>query len=172
MEKKRELGLTTSLTEAFPNWEEFKINRANYIFNGIPDPNWMGGFASGDSSFNIKISNSPTSLSSKRVQLRFGIGLNIREKAFVQSLAAYFGLTDNTKNVYYYKDSVRFEVVNFSEIVNIIIPFFCKYHIEGKKSLDFTDFKEVADIIQSKAHLTSEGLNKILEIKVKWMVNN
>jgi len=33
------LGLTVSLTEAFPNWEEFQINRPDYTFNGIPDPN-------------------------------------------------------------------------------------------------------------------------------------
>lgn len=161
------LGLTVSLTEAFPNWKEFQINRPDYTFNGIPDPNWMAGFASGDSSFNIKISNSSTSLSSQRVQLRFAIGLNIRERAFVEFLATYFGLTDKTKNVYFYKDSVRFEVVNFSDILNIIIPFFDNHSIQGKKSLDFIDFKHVAEIVKSKDHLTSEGLNKILEIKVK-----
>ena len=127
----------------------------------------MAGFASGDSSFNIKISNSPTSLSSQRVQLRFAIGLNIRERAFVEFLATYFGLTDKTKNVYFYKDSVRFEVVNFSDIINIIIPFFDNHPIQGKKSLDFIDFKQVAEIVKSKDHLTSEGLNKILDIKVK-----
>ena len=70
-----------------------------------------GGFASGDSSFNIKVSDS-TNVLGQRVQLRYGIGLNIREEALIQSLAAYFGLTDN-KNVYFYKDSVRFEIVNF-----------------------------------------------------------
>ena len=67
----------------------------------------------------------------------------------------------------FYKDSVRFEVVNFSDILNIIIPFFDNHPIQGKKSLDFIDFKQVAEIVKSKDHLTSEGLNKILEIKVK-----
>lgn len=161
------LGITTVLSEAFPNWKEFQISRPDYIFNGIPDPNWMSGFASGDSSFNVKISYSPTSLMSQRVQLRFGIGLNIRERAFVEFLATYFGLTNKTKNVYFFKDSVSFEVVNFSEIINIIIPFFDKHTIRGKKSLDFIDFKQVAAIVKSKDHLTSEGFNKILEIKAK-----
>ena len=127
----------------------------------------MAGFASGDSSFNIKISNSSTSISGKRVQLRFGIGLNIREKALIQSLAVYFGLTDSEKFVYFYKDSVKFEIVNFSDIMNKIIPFFEKHPIQGKKNLDFIDFKEVARIIKSKGHLASEGFQKILEIKAR-----
>lgn len=161
------LGLNASLTEAFPISRDMEINRPLYIFKGIPDSNWMAGFASGDSSFNIKISGSPTSLLSQRVQLRFGIGLNIREKALIQYLGAYFDLSDNTINVYFYNDSVRFEIVNFSDIMDKIIPFFEKHPIQGKKSLDFLDFKEVAGIIKSKHHLTSEGFQKILEIKAR-----
>ena len=63
----------------------------------------MAGFASGDSSFNIKKSNSPTSLLKKRVQLRFGIGLNIREKALIQHLPTYFDIGGklDIKNIYY-----------------------------------------------------------------------
>ena len=126
----------------------------------------MAGFASGDSSFNIKVSDSTTVLG-QRVQLRYGIGLNIREEALIQCLAAYFGLTNKDKNVYFYKDSVRFEIVNFSDIMNKIIPFFEKHPIQGNKSLDFIYFKEVAGIIKSKGHLTSEGFQKILEIKAR-----
>jgi len=161
------LGLNVSLKEAFPNWEELQVDRPSYIFKGIPDPNWMRGFASGDSSFNIKISNSPTSLLNKRVQLRFGIGLNIREKALIQCLVAYFDLSDKIKNIYFDVNSARFEVVKFSDITDKIIPFFENYPIEGKKSLDFVYFKKAAGIIKSKDHLTSEGLQEILDIKAK-----
>lgn len=126
-----------------------------------------GGFASGDSSFNIKLSDSSTSKLGQRVQLRYGIGLNIREEALIKHLAVYFGLIDSTKNVYIYKDSVKFEIVNFSDIINKIIPFFDKHLIQGKKSLDFIDFKEVAGIIRKKDHLTSEGFQKILKIKAR-----
>lgn len=161
------LGLSASLKEVFPNWNELQINRSHYIFKGITDSNWMAGFASGDSSFNVKISDSSTNILGQRVQLRFGIGLNIREMALVQYLAAYFGLTGNSKNVYTYKDSVRFEIINFSDITNKITPFFEKYPIQGKKSLDFIDFKEVAGIIQRKDHLTPEGFQKILGIKAR-----
>ena len=35
----------------------------------------------------------------------------------------------------------------------------------GVKSKDFNDWKEVAEMVQKKAHLTKEGLDKITKIK-------
>jgi LAGLIDADG endonuclease len=167
------LGLSPSLKEAFINWKDLQVNRPNYIFKGIPNPNWMAGFASGDSSFNIKISDSPTSLLKKRVQLRFGIGLNIREKALIQHLPTYFDLGGSKleiKNIYYDANSARFEVVKFTDITDKIIPFFEKHSIQGKKKLDFLDFQQAAKIIQRKDHLTSEGLQQILDFKARMNV--
>jgi len=56
-----------------------------------------------------------------------------------------------------------FAVTNFNNIANKIIPFFEEY--PGVKAKEFKDFKEAFDLIQSKAHLTKEGLDKILLIK-------
>lgn len=38
-------GLSKELLEAFPNIKA--IDRPEYKFNGIPDPSWVSGFASG-----------------------------------------------------------------------------------------------------------------------------
>lgn len=46
-----------------------------------------------------------------------------------------------------------------------IIPFFNKYAIQGSKSLDFSDFKKVARLIENKTQLTSEGFELIRLIK-------
>jgi hypothetical protein len=132
----------------------------------------MAGFASGDSSFNIKISESQTSLLKKRVQLRFGIGLNIREKALIQHLPTYFDLVGSKnalgiKNIYFDANSARFEVVKFSDITDKIIPFFEKHYILGKKKFDFFDFQQAAKIIQGKDHLTLEGFQQILDLKAR-----
>ena len=62
---------------------------------------------------------------------------------------------------------LNFVVTNFKDITEKIIPFFDKYVIQGKKSLDFADFKEVVYLIKSKAHLTQEGLHKIRSIKTR-----
>ena len=182
-------GLSPDLKEAFP--EVVPLNRPDYAFNGIPDPNWLAGFTSGDGSFNIKNSET-TGNKLGRVQLRFSIGLHIREQVFIQSLVTFFNLGRGTgvkinncpgKYVYILNDSVNIQVTGYSDIMNII-TFFDKYPILGTKSLDFADFKQQAFIIKNKVsgvvavrrlkprqpaavleHLTTEGFNKILEIK-------
>ena len=159
------LGLNDSLKNAFPNWKEVQCNKPDYNFKGIPDPNWLAGFCSGDGSFSIKISKSSSNKLAHRVQLRFSIGLNIREKALITYLVTYFNLSENSKNIYYHDNYISFQVVNYSSIKYIIIPFFEKYPIQGTKSLDFADFKIIGDMINRKEHLTSEGFDKILSIK-------
>jgi hypothetical protein len=111
--------------------------------------------------------------------------LNIREKEVIKGLASFFNLyvtrvnlnlseistvseTENLvkyKNIYISENKVKLMIMKISDIVNTIIPFFEKYPIVGIKSLDFADFKKVAEMVKSKKHLTPEGFKTILEIK-------
>jgi hypothetical protein len=56
-------------------------------------------------------------------------------------------------------------VRGFNNIDDKIIPFIEEYPVIGVKAKDFEDFKEASILIKSKAHLTKEGLDKILLIK-------
>jgi len=162
------LGLNTELKQAFPNWEGYKVNRPDLVSRSIPNPNWLAGFSSGDSSFDIKISNSPSTKSGKRVQLRFSIGLNIREIDFIKNLLNYFKLNQvegKSSYIYYGNNFVSLQVIKFSDIRDIIIPFFNKYPIQGVKEKDFSNFVIVADMINKNEHLTLFGFNKISQIK-------
>jgi hypothetical protein len=68
-------------------------------------------------------------------------------------------IKESIKNVYYTDNSVAIQLVNFSDIFNIIIPFFFLYPILGQKSLDFSDFEVIANMVNNKEHLTLEGFN-------------
>jgi hypothetical protein len=46
-----------------------------------------------------------------------------------------------------------------------IVPFFDKYKIIGVKLQDYLDFKRVSELMKTKEHLTTLGLEKIKEIK-------
>jgi hypothetical protein len=61
--------------------------------------------------------------------------------------------------------SVYLSVTKFSDIINLIIPYFNKYPIQGTKMLDYIGFCKVAELMQTKAHLTDEGLEEIRQIK-------
>ena len=128
----------------------------------------MAGFTSGDGSFNIKT----TKTRSGKVQLRYSVTLHIREKEVIIGLANYIKALkhehineDSVKYVHYTETSVAIQIVNFSDIVNYIIPFFDKYELQGLKRLDFNDFKVVACMMTSKEHLHKEGYDRILQIK-------
>jgi hypothetical protein len=56
-------------------------------------------------------------------------------------------------------------VVNFSDIVNNIIPFFAKYPLQGAKNLDYQSFCKVVVLMKDKLHLTPLGLEQIKCIK-------
>jgi len=100
------------------------------------NPNWIAGFTSGDDWFNIMITKASTKIG-KRVQLRFVIGLNIRDKEVLIGLIKYFKLNyenfKENKYIYYRENnnSVNLHIANFSQIINTIILFFEKYKILG-----------------------------------------
>lgn len=112
--------------------------------------------------------------------MRFSINLNIRDAEVLKGLATYFKTFNKpssqslkvasvVKETQYVSKSiytVSFAVTKISELMEVIIPFFNKYTIQGLKSLDFSDFKKVAMMIDAKKHLTIKGLNRILEIKL------
>ena len=112
------------------------------------------------------------------MSLRYSINLNIRDAEVLKGLVSYFSHFNkpntevkvklNPENQYVSKsnNTVSLAITKISELMEVIIPFFEEYPIQGLKSLDFADFKKVALMVVSKEHLTIEGLNKILEIKL------
>jgi len=151
-------GLSEKLKHNFSEID--LLERVEFKFEGIPSPYWIAGFVSGDGSFNIKTTKTRTG----KVQLRFAVHLHIREQEVIKGLALFFNF-DTSKYIYYTETSVAIQIVNTSDILNIIIPFFDKYKIKGAKELDYIDFKKVAEIVNSKSHLTEDGFNRILVIK-------
>jgi hypothetical protein len=166
-------GLSDGLVKAFPN--VVSVKRPEYVFESISDPNWVAGFTSGDGSFHITTGPAGPGNTVSNVRLRFSINLNIREKALIEGLVLFFKsygtkLLDSSeitisKNYYISGEAINLQFGRFSDIVNIIIPFFEEYGIVGVKSLDFIDFKKAADIVKNKEHLNPEGFNEILKLK-------
>jgi LAGLIDADG endonuclease len=60
---------------------------------------------------------------------------------------------------------VNLTIVKFSDIINIIIPFFEKNYLHGVKQLDYLDWCKVANLMKNKKHHTPEGLELIYSIK-------
>jgi hypothetical protein len=85
-----------------------------------------------------------------------------RDQGLMNSFVNFFGgcgkINQDTRTVYYV-------VQKLSDLTDIIIPFFAQYSLQGVKVKDFEDFTRVAKLMESRAHLTKEGLEEIRKIK-------
>jgi hypothetical protein len=172
------LGLPNKLKKIFPRLAI--KNRPKYVFKGIPDPFWLSGFTSGDGTFHIVFRKSNNN---SGVFARFSIHLHIRELEVLNGILNNLNSNkdDNSKCVSIKNKkiyisltakSANLQISKFTDIVNIIIPFFNKFPILGIKSLDYLDFKKVCEIVKTKEHLKSPSvLKQILKIRSGMNLN-
>ena len=155
------LGLSDFLKSEFLNFSPVKrpvINTEN-----IPDNNWIAGFVSGEGNFDVRITQQLSNIIGTRVQLRFRISQHERDFKLMELLVKHLG----SGTIYKYpgKDAIVLTIVKFSDITNIIIPFFEKNPLQGVKILDYLDWCKIAQLMIGGSHLTIEGLNLIRIIK-------
>jgi len=120
------------------------------------NPYWLAGFASGDGCFTISIIKSKAKLG-ETSWIRFILTQHNRDETLMRIIAAYLGCGKINKD----SKATNLVVQRLSDVINIIIPFFDKYPLEGVKLKDYEDFKKVSGLMDTKAHLTKDGLEEI-----------
>ena len=162
-------GLSDELKEAFPNWKavstkDLKSNTKNNISYSNIHPDWLAGFATGESNFFIAVQKAKTN-SGISTSLRFSIAQHSRDLLLLESFINLFGggfVVNYTK-----RPVCEFVVAKIDLILKYIIPFLDKHPILGSKHLNYLDFKSAAYIIKNKEHLNADGvgLEHILQLK-------
>lgn len=129
------LGLKDFLKSEFKEYTPVK--RPVISTENIPDPNWVAGFVNGEGCFDVRIFKQSSNKIGYRVQLRFRLVQHERDKKLMECLIKYLG----SGNLYNYpnKLAVVLTIFNFSDIVNIVIPFFEPNPLLGVKQLDYLD---------------------------------
>nr|AYE67638.1 hypothetical protein [Annulohypoxylon stygium] len=177
------LGLSPELKAAFP--DTVAKERPLVMDISIRDPRWFVGFTEGEGCFSILIINKTkgSALNKSRINivLDFQLTQHSRDILLIKSLVDYLGCG----NVYYYPDKsallllrrrddsrlrlesngVYFKARAKEDLKTKILPIFEKYPLKGVKNLNLLDFIQAVKIIDSKDHLTEEGLNKILDLR-------
>lgn len=153
-------GLSEDLKVNFP----FVIGQERPIFipSNLPlNPYWVSGFIDGDGSFNVYVHPE-----SGYVNLRLIIGLNNREDLILRKIYEFFGQVgrihwnDKQQAVYY-------TIGNIKDLSSKIITHFDIYLLVGNKLDNYLIWKDIDFMVESKTHLTKEGLNLIKELKLK-----
>lgn len=154
------LGLSEELKDKFSDIKAVK--RPLIIDKDIPSPCWVAGFTTGDGSFYLTIrANKLNEI--PRTDIGFSITQHSRDMLLLEKFITFFNCgrikKDSRHSVHYYV------VSNIKDITNKIIPFFNKYNIKGVKSLNFADWREGAEIIKTKTHLSKVGVEHIRTIQ-------
>lgn len=128
-------GLTKVLIDAFPNI--IPENRPKIEITEIKDPYWIAGFSCGESCFDVKENKNIKYKLAAQVQIRFRISQDERDRALIGLIRKYLkcGTIQTSRH------TVELTIVSLKDIINIIIPFFDKYHLIGIKQLDYACFR-------------------------------
>ena len=122
---------------------------------------YIAGFADGEGSFNVSFRKRKDYKNPWKVSLCFNISQKDFEiLKFIQNILQCGTLRGRPDGVWY------FEVNLLGELVANVIPFFKRFtFLSEKKKRDFQKFVELADLIKVGAHLSVEGIGKILVIR-------
>jgi hypothetical protein len=152
-------GLSDELKVAFP--KTIPMQRPLVVDQVIKDPRWLAGFTTAEGCFYINIYKSKTTKLGEAIKLCFNLTQHSRDEELIRNIVEYLGCG----NVYLHKELVSIEIYKINDLNLKVLPLFEKYPILGAKLLDFHGFKQVAELMENKAHLTKEGLDKIRQIK-------
>jgi len=123
---------------------------------------YLAGFADGEGSFNVSFRKRDDYSLPWKVSLC--INISQREKPILVLFKVYLrcGTLRQRKDGVWY-----FEVNNLDAIIQNMIPFFERFKfLSRKKKRDFSKFKQIVELIHNeKAHLTNNGIEKILKIR-------
>lgn len=154
-------GLPESLKISFKDVKP--LNRPEYKSSNTPlDPDWVSGFSEGDSSFLVSIS-----LKTNQVRVIYSLGLNDRDFPLILKLQEFFG---GIGKIASYDNVVQYRISDLNDIRKVLIPHFDTYNLKGNKLYNYLIWKEIINLMENKSHLTSEGLEKIFNLRHKLNV--
>lgn len=98
---------------------------------------------------------------SKYVSLTFQVGLHVADLKTLKFTQKEL----RCGNISVSKNKCNYYISDYYSIKNIIIPLFDNFHLNSTKYSQYIVFKNTAELIHNKSHLTNEGLFKLIYLK-------
>lgn len=118
-------------------------------------PWWVTGIVDSEGNFSINYN-----VNTKKCTFSFKVTQNVNSVIILHYLKEFFEVgnisIDNRKT-----NGYKYIVSNRKDLVNVIIPHFEKYPLEGSKHLDFLDLKNCVLLMEE----SSNNIGKVLSIK-------
>jgi hypothetical protein len=130
---------------------------------------YVVGLTDGEGCFYVNIWKSPAYRAGYGVQMHFHLKMQERDRYLLEKIkntlgcgAVYFQKEQRANHCQCY----RYTVNSQTDILNKVIPFFKQYPLQSaSKQFNFKIFCQIALLLQRKAHLTSQGVERIRALK-------
>lgn len=141
-----------------------KFSTSSIINNNYKlNPYFVTGFCDAEACFNITVNKNNNLKTNWQVRAQFTIGLHSRDLDLLLQLQEFFGCGFIYKSKT--QSKISYQVHSIKDLTKKIIPHFEKYQLLTQKAADFLLFKKVIEIMNNQAHLTTEGLNQIINLR-------
>ncbi|KAM3066758.1 hypothetical protein ACMFMG_011898 [Clarireedia jacksonii] len=124
---------------------------------------FLTGITDAEGSFGVNISRDPSRKSGYIITHFFMMGLNLKDRPILESIKATLGVGE----IYLHPqdNTCRYKVSNLDQLLEAVVPHFMAYPLVTQKRFDFDTFQKILKIVKDKSHLTTEGLQEIVNLK-------
>ncbi|ABU49446.1 hypothetical protein SNOGp09 (mitochondrion) [Parastagonospora nodorum SN15] len=167
-ERNRDIKLGFNMQQSWNSYiktpsKQFDLKKFSTYRSTIVNPGVWSGLIDGEGSFSIIISKSKVRALGWRAELKFQLGLHTKDLNLLCLLQQHLGGIGSihlAKN----RDMVNYSIDSIKDLNNLIL-YLDKYPLLTQKAADFLLLKKAVELVNNKAHLTLEGLEKIVNIK-------
>lgn len=140
------------------------VKRFSSTIKSSPVKPWFwSGLIDAEGSFNIKIDKNKIRKLGWRTQSKFQIGLHFRDLDLLNQLQKHLqGI--GTIHIDQTRNQVNYSIDSAKDLNKLFIHLE-RFPLLTQKAADFNLFKQAVNLMNNKAHLTLEGLNRIVNIK-------
>jgi hypothetical protein len=128
---------------------------------------WIAGFVDGEGCFSVPIFKNRKTKLRWQVQPTFVVVQSASSRDVLEDLVTFFGCGKvyvNRRHDNHREDLYRYCVGRFTELRDVIIPFFQENRLRTSKRENFEKFVRVVRLMEERKHLTVPGLIEIAEI--------
>lgn len=167
-ERNRDIKLGFNMQQGWNSYiknpsKQFDLKKFSTRGSTIVNSGVWSGLIDGEGSFSIIVDHNKGRKLGWGVQLKFQIGLHTKDLNLLCLLQQHLGGIGSI-HLARNRDIVNYSIDSIKDLNNLIFHLE-KYPLLTQKAVDFLLFKKAVELVNNKAHLTFEGVKKIVNIK-------
>jgi hypothetical protein len=128
---------------------------------------WIAGFVDGEGCFSCPLYRNHKTRLGWQVQPSFVVVQSESSRAVLDDLVDVFGCGSvgiNRRHDNHRENLVRYYVTRFSDLRDVIVPFFERNPLRTEKRHNFEKFSRIIRLMDSRMHLRVDGMSEIAKI--------